>query len=94
MQTQQTGGEDKNDNNEAEAHSARTKSAFTRPIPKKITKMNEGPASRRQALRYQDRSAWAKSINLELDKIDKSGTIRWLKPGKLGILPKRQKLFR
>lgn len=36
---------------------------------------------------YPDRTLWAHGLNAELNKIDESGAITWLRPSELGIVP-------
>lgn len=67
---------------------------FKRKIPTKITPTTESPATRHHALRYPDKDVWERSMNEELDKLDKlenNGTIRWLLPAQLGIMSEKTK---
>lgn len=66
---------------------------YRQPIPKEITPTTANQITRSNALRYPDRDMWAKSLDRELDKLEEQGTIRWLKPDQLGIIPKNTKVI-
>lgn len=51
---------------------------YTQQIKKQITLTTLNPPPRIHALKYPYRSLWARSINVEIDKRDESGTIHWL----------------
>lgn len=73
-----------------QAMAARTKRDFLQQISKTRTAITKAPA-RSYALRYPDNSLWAKSIDQELDKLDENGTINWLNPAKINLLPANKK---
>lgn len=66
---------------------------YKQRIPRNITTTTPNPSSRSVALKYPDRDLWAKSLDTELDKIDSQGTIKWLKPAQLGIIPPKTRII-
>lgn len=54
---------------------------YRRKPPTEITKTTPAPPTRKQVGNYPDIRQWEIAIDKELDKIDKMGTIWWLKPG-------------
>lgn len=67
--------------------------AYKQRIPTHITTTTPNPETRSHALRYPDGKLWARILNAELDKVDEKGTIRWLKPTELGLIPKGTKII-
>lgn len=55
-----------------------------RPVPEEITDTTRPPRNKHEAMKYPDVQQWLRAIDLELDKLDKRGTISWMK----GPLPK------
>lgn len=72
---------------------AANKNKYKQEIPTTIKATTPNPATRYHTLRYSDRELWAKSLDAELDKLDSYGTIQWLKPAELGIIPKNTKII-
>lgn len=62
-------------------------------IPMEITPTIANTATRHHALHYSDRDLWGHRTNEELDKLYNNGTIRWLRPAELGIIPEKTKLI-
>ena len=45
--------------------------------PTDVTETTPAPRSRKQSMRYPDAHMWERAQNLELDKLDEAGAIKW-----------------
>lgn len=71
----------------------KTRRSYKQPISIAITPTTPNPPTRGHALRYPDEDLWAKSMDPELDEVDENGTVNWLKPAELSIIPKGTKVI-
>lgn len=57
-------------------------------VPTTIKRTIPNPTNRTKALRYLEGRLCTRSIDFELDKLDANGTVKWLQPAELGIIPR------
>lgn len=62
-------------------------------IPKMITQTTPSTAKEANTFIYPDNKLWDKSLHCKLDKTDKQVTVKWLKPKKLGIISKWERII-